>query len=144
MDDLYPEQRGLVKNGLEKLVKGPLATLGIGANLGTFCPYFTQIFTGNGATMGCGVVYDHFGHDMIFVLRSSRLLTLDFKKTTGSSPAAGDLLYAAPCDLRGGEVKSETWNLSGLRIGHRGNMAFRVAVTPTIPVGWNCNAAGVG
>ena len=74
LDDLYSAQSGLVKNELEKLVKGPLRPLRVGADLGTLRPNLAQILYGNGATMGSGVVYDHFGHDVIFVLCPSGLL----------------------------------------------------------------------
>jgi len=75
LDNLHSAQSGLVKNVLEKLEEGPLRPLRIGANLGAFRPHFAQVFDSNGATMCSGVVYDHFGHDVIFVLRTSGLLT---------------------------------------------------------------------
>ena len=89
LDDLHAAQSGLVSNVLQKLVEGPLRPLRVGTDFGTLRPHFAQVFDSNGATMCSGVVYDHFGHDVIFVLGTSGLLALD------AAQAAGIFLVAA-------------------------------------------------
>ena len=54
LDDLHSAQSGLVKDVLEKLEKGPLRPLCIGADLGTFRPHVSQVLHDNGATMDSG------------------------------------------------------------------------------------------
>ena len=51
LDDFYSAQSGLVKNELEKLVKGPLRPLRIGADLGALRPDIPQVFDGNGVEL---------------------------------------------------------------------------------------------
>jgi hypothetical protein len=71
-----------------------------------------------------GVVYDHFGHDVIFVLRASGLLALDFAQQPVFSLL--QVLFApTPCSLGGSRVKSQVQNLAGQRICHGSHVPHR-------------------
>ena len=100
LDDLHSAQSGLVSNVLQKLVEGPLRPLRVGTDFGTLRPHFAQVFDSNGATMCSGVVYDHFGHDVIFVLGTSGLLALDAAQQPAFSLSLQVLLAPAPGSFR--------------------------------------------
>jgi hypothetical protein len=51
-------QGGLVADELEKLREGPLISIRVGTNLGTFGGHVLQFLNRNGTAMGCGVVHD--------------------------------------------------------------------------------------
>src|ERR1035438_9145928 len=78
--------------------------------------------------MCSGVVYDHFGHDVIFVPGTSGLLAFDFAEQAVFLRSLQISLTATPCGFGRRRVESEVQNLAGRWIGHRGDVSHGVAI----------------
>ena len=121
-------QGGLVADELEKLREGPLISIRVGTNLGTFGGHVLQFLNRNGTAMCCGVVHDLLGHDMILVCGAPRVITLELRQEASLALPLQILFPISPALFCARGVESQMAHFPGLRISHNRHVPHTVAI----------------